>query len=85
MWEEDPRCQQAIYQLLVWTVVVGVVGGFIFSLWSGDWQPYRVLLEFLGVILAALCIYAAGIWTVGHLARKFWNALKRLGHKHDNT
>jgi Na+-transporting methylmalonyl-CoA/oxaloacetate decarboxylase gamma subunit len=39
----------------------------------------------LGVILAALCIYAAGIWTVGHLARKFWNALKRLGHKHDNT
>jgi uncharacterized membrane protein YjjP (DUF1212 family) len=85
MWEEDPRWQQANYRLLVWTVVIGVVGGFVFSLWSGDWQPYRGLLEFLGVILAALCIYAAVIWTVGHLALTLPSVLMKLRHKDDDA
>jgi hypothetical protein len=85
MWEEDPRWQQANYRLLVWTVVIGTVGFFIISLWSGDWQPFRVLLELLGGILGALCIYAAGVWTVGHLVLRFWNALKKLRHKNDDN
>jgi hypothetical protein len=66
-------------------VVIGLVGGFILSLWADDWQPYRVFFEFLGVVMGAICIYAAGVWTVGHLAAKFSTALKKLRHKHDGT
>jgi hypothetical protein len=85
MWEEDPRWQQANFRLLVWSVVIGVVGGFTYSLWSGDWQPYRGFLEILGIILAALCIYAAVVGSVGHLAPKFWGVLKKLRRKNDDT
>jgi uncharacterized membrane protein YjjP (DUF1212 family) len=85
MWEEDPRWQQANYRLLVWLVVIAVVGGFIVSLWSGQWQTYQILLEFLGIILAALCIYAALVWTVGHLALKLGRLLKKLRHKDDDA
>ena len=76
MWEEDPRWQQANYRLLVSAVAIGVVGGFVVALWSGDWQPYQVILEVLGVIVAALCVYAAFVWTVGHLALKLGNVVK---------
>jgi uncharacterized membrane protein YjjP (DUF1212 family) len=85
MWEEDPRWQQANYRLLVSAVAIGVVGGFVVALWSGDWQPYQVFLEVLGVIVAALCVYAALVWTVGHLALKLWNVVKKLRHKHDDA
>jgi hypothetical protein len=85
MWEEDPRWQQANYRLLVSAVAIGVIGGFVIALWSGDWQPYQVFLEALGVIVAALWVYAALVWTVGHLALKLWNVVKKLRHKHDDV
>ncbi len=78
MWEENPKWQQANYRLLVWSIAVGVIFGFFISLWSGDWQPYETFLEALGVILAALCIYAAVIWVIGKLALKFFNRLKKI-------
>ena len=49
MWEEDPRWQQVSYRLLVSAVAIGVVGGFVVALWSGDWRPYQMFLEVLGV------------------------------------
>jgi hypothetical protein len=85
MWEEDPRWQEANYRFLVCSVVIGLVGGFIFSLWTDDWQPYRIFLEALGIILGGLCIYAACVWTIGHMVVKCWSALKKLKRKHDNT
>lgn len=81
MWEEDPRWQQANYRLLVWTVVIGLVGGFLLSLYSGDWQPYYVFLRLLGGFAAVLCAYAALVWTIGHLSIKLWRVLRKLSHK----
>ena len=84
MWEEDPNWQQANYRLLVWTVVIGVIGGLGVSFWSGNWQPYLSFLEALGVFFAALCIYAGLIWTVGHLGVRLYRVVKKLRHKPDD-
>ena len=85
MWDEDPRYQQAHYRLLVWTVVVGTFGGLCVSLWTGDWGPYQTFLEVLGVILAALCIYAALVWTVGHGVAKLVTIAKNWWHGHGQS
>ncbi len=85
MWEEDPRWQQANYRFLVGAVVVGLAGSFLISLFSGDWELFRVFLEVLGVIVAALCIYAAVVWTAAHLVAKIWRAFRKLRHKHDDA
>jgi len=85
MWEEDPRWQQGNYRLLVGAVVIGLIGSFLISLFSGDWQLLGGFLEVLGIILAALCIYAAVVGSVGHLAPKFWGVLKKLRRKNDDT
>jgi hypothetical protein len=83
MWEEDPRWQRSNYRLLVWSVAIGLAGSFLISLLSGDWQLFGIFLQFLGVILAALCIYATMVWTVGHLAVKLWSVVKKWSHKYD--
>jgi chromate transport protein ChrA len=85
MWEEDPRWQQANYRLLVGAVVVGLVGSFLISLFSGDWQLFGGFLEVLGVIFAALCTYAVFVWTVAHLGVKLWRVFRKLGHKNDDA
>jgi len=85
MWEEDPRWQQGNYRLLVGAVVIGLAGSFLISLYSGNWQLFLMFLEVLGVIMAALCIYAAFVWTVTYLGVKLWRVLRKLGHKHDDT
>ena len=85
MWEEDPRWQQANYRLLVGAVVVGLIGSFLISLFSGDWQIVQIFLEILGVILAAICLYAAFVWTVAHLGVMVWRAFKRLMRKRDDA
>jgi hypothetical protein len=77
MWEEDSRWQQANFLLLMWVVVFGVVGGFFEALWLGDWQLYQDLLERMGVVFGALCIYAALIWTTGHLVLMIVRAIRR--------
>jgi hypothetical protein len=85
MWEEDPRWQQANYRLLVGAVVVGLAGSFLVSIFLGDWVIFRGFLMVLGVILAALCIYAAAIWTAAHLVVKMWRAFRKLRRKHDDS
>jgi len=85
MWEEDPRWQQGNYRFLVGAVVIGLIGSFFISLFSSDWQLFRVFLEVLGFILAALCIYAAIVWLVAHLGVKLWRVFKGWGHKHDDA
>lgn len=85
MWDEDPRCLQAIYRFLIWAVAVGLGGGFVLSLCSGDWQPYRVFLETLGGFLTVVCVYALVIWIVGHLSLKLSRVLKKFWHKHGDS
>jgi uncharacterized membrane protein YeaQ/YmgE (transglycosylase-associated protein family) len=85
MWEEDPRWQQAKYRSLVGAVVVGLVGSFLISLFLDQWGIFRGFLEVLGVVLAALCIYAAIVWTAAHLVTKIWRAFRKLRHKHDDA
>jgi hypothetical protein len=67
MWEEDPRWQEANYRLLLWSVVV--LGGVavLASIFTGDWTFARGCFIGAAIILAALVIYAAVVWTVGHL------------------
>jgi hypothetical protein len=60
MWEEDPRWQQGNYRLLVGSAFVGLLGSFVISLFSGDWEIIQVFLEVLGVIIGStlrLCSY----------------------------
>ena len=85
MWEEDPKWQQANYHFLVGAVIVGFVGSFLISLFLGEWQIFRFFLEALGVVLSALCIYAAIIWTAAHLLVRIWRAFSKLRHRHDDT
>jgi len=83
MWEEDPRWQQANYRLLVGAVGFGLIGYFLLSLFSSDWHYLRIFLEVLGVIAAALCLYAIVVWTGAHLGTLAWRAFTRtrLGPK----
>jgi hypothetical protein len=62
MWEEDSKYQQGNFRALVWAVVIGLIGSFLISLVSGDWQLFKLFLEVMGVVLAALCLYAAIVW-----------------------
>jgi len=81
MWEEDPRVQESNYRLLLWSVAVGLVVGLLVALWTGDWSYYLMFLEMLGIILAALCIYAVLVWTIGHLVRWTWRLARRFKRK----
>jgi hypothetical protein len=78
MWEEYPRWQEGNYRLLVWLVIIGVSGTFILSLWTGEWETFFAIVKVLGVLTAALCVYAATLWTVGHLGLFLWSMLKKL-------
>jgi len=81
MWDEDPRCQESIYRLLVWSVGFGLVGGAILAFWADDWSGYKIFLRILAIATVALCIYAAVIWVVGHSLRGIWSCLQKLKRK----
>ena len=85
MWDEDPRWQQSQYRTLVWAVAIGLIGSSVISIFSGDWQIVIRFLEALGVILAALGLYAAFAWTVAHLGVVLYRKFKRLAHRHDDA
>lgn len=78
MWDEDPRVQESIYRVLLWSVVVGLVGGFIVAFWSGEWSYYLMFLEALAIFLVALCLYAALVWSIGDLVRLLWRLARRF-------
>jgi hypothetical protein len=84
MWEEDPKYQQGNFRALVWAVVIGLIGSFLISLVSGDWQLFKLFLEVMGVVLAALCVYGAFVWIMARLVMKLWRAFRKLGHKPDD-
>jgi hypothetical protein len=77
MWDEDPKYQKSSYRFLVWGVALVVVGGLVLTLWSGDWASYGQSLTWLAVGFAALCVYAALVWTIGHTIRRTLRWLKR--------
>jgi hypothetical protein len=83
MWEEDPRWQRANYRILLGMAGIAVVGGFVVSLSSDDWEPYCVFLGLLGGFLAVLCAYAGLVWTVGQLSIRLWGILKKFSYNQD--
>lgn len=80
MWDENPRYLEVCYRFLLWIVGVGLVWGLVVSLWSGDWVPYWMFLKILGFALTTLCVYAALVWTVVHLAWTLQGIARKLRH-----
>ena len=66
IWEEDPRWQQAQYKFLVWSVGVCGLLAIVVSAFIGDWSVARAYFTAVGVVVAAVCVYAAVVWTVAH-------------------
>jgi hypothetical protein len=67
MWEEDPRWQAAKYRFLLGGVAAVAVVSGVSSFVTGNWSYLRSFCISLGVLLGALCIYAAIIRTVALL------------------
>lgn len=65
MWDEDPRCQESLYETLKVAVAFFLVAGLLVAWWVGDWSAYFVGLRACGLALAALLIYATIVWSVG--------------------
>jgi len=80
MWEEDPRWQQAQYKILVWSVGVSGPFALFVSALTGDWSVARWYFTAVGVVVAALCVYAAVVWMVGHAAMLLIKFFKRVFH-----
>jgi hypothetical protein len=78
MWDEDPRCQESIYRLLIWSVGIGLVGGAILAFWADDWSGYKTFLRILALTALALCSYAAVIWVLGHSAKWICRCFQKL-------
>jgi hypothetical protein len=85
MWEEDPRWQQANYRFLLWSVGIVGVAAVLFSVFDGDWTFARYYFLGLGVVLAALCIYAAIVWTVAQVAFLLIRLCRKLFHGDRDT
>jgi hypothetical protein len=69
MWDEDLRYQKAVYQFLIGSVAILTLVAMLVSLLERSWEPLRSLFFVFGIILAALCIYAATIWFVAHIVQ----------------
>jgi hypothetical protein len=76
-WEEDPRWQQAQYRFLLWCLGVGTLLVTALSLWYRDWEPIGYWLAALAVLVAALGLYAALIWTAAQALRLLAKLIRR--------
>jgi hypothetical protein len=83
MWEEDPKWQQAKYRAVVYLGLLTVPVLIFISLWLNDRSPALAVLETSGILLAALCIYAALVWTIGNSIKALWRlaASRRQGRE----
>ena len=81
LWEEDPRWQEANYRFLVFLVAVLTVGVVIWSAWMQESTIIGYWFLGLGVLFFALCIYAAIVWTVGHMSLWLGRLFKRMVHR----
>ncbi len=83
MWEEDPKWQQAKYRILVCLGFVTVPVLIFLSLWLDNWSPALAVLGTLGILFAALCIYAALVWIIGNSIKVLWMLVCKLRQKQD--
>ena len=86
MWEEDPRYQNAVYRFLIGTVVVLTLIAMAVSILESDWGLFRYWLLGLGVLFAALCLYAAIAWLVVHIVCLTARLVRKVfrGGRHDD-
>jgi len=81
MWEEDPRWQEANYRFHVFLVAALTIGVVIWSAWMHEWTIIGYWLLGLGILFFALCIYAAIVWTVGHMILWLVRLFRRMVHR----
>jgi hypothetical protein len=72
MWEEDPKWRQAKYSTWVCLGFVAVAVAIFLSLWLDNGSPALAVLGTLAILFAALCIYAALVWTIGNSIKALW-------------
>jgi hypothetical protein len=69
MWEDDPRYQNAIYRFLIGTIIALTLIATVFSILEKNWEFLRSWFLGLGVIIAAICLYALIIWLIVQVVR----------------
>ena len=69
MWEEDPRYQNAVCRFLIGSVVALTLIATAASILERDWEFLSYWFSGLGIVFAALCLYAAVVWLVVHIVR----------------
>jgi hypothetical protein len=82
MWEEDPKWQNATYRFLVASVIVLTVIVAAWSIVGKDWKFLFFWSSGLGIIIAALCVYAAIMWLIAHGVESVINLIRRLLRRH---
>jgi hypothetical protein len=83
MWEEDPRWQEANYRLLVGGTAGLTLLATAYGLIFREWHFLAVWFSVLGVLVGALCLYAAVICSVVYGIRSvakqlFWKPVYEL-------
>jgi hypothetical protein len=69
MWEEDPRYQNAVCRFLIGSVFALTLIATAASILERDWEFLSYWFLGLGIVFAALCLYAAIVWLIVHIVR----------------
>jgi hypothetical protein len=69
MWEEDPRYQKAVYRFLIGSVVILTLIATAASILERDWEFLGYWFTGLGMVIAALCLYATAACLVVQIVR----------------
>jgi cytochrome c biogenesis protein CcdA len=85
MWEEEPKWQKATGRALVFVVAFAFVFSLGVSLRTGHWDAFRTVVMWIGIFAAAICLYAALVWTLAHLVAMLWKIFEKFGHKHSGN
>ena len=82
MWEEDPRWQNATYRFLAASIIVLTV---IVAAWSIVGKDRKFLIFWfsgLGIVVVALCVYAAIMWLIAHGVESVIYLIRRFLRRH---
>jgi len=85
MREEDPKSQKAKCRISVCWALIPVAVAIFVSLWFDGWSPTLAILGTLGILFAALCVYAALVWSIGNSIRVAWRLAGKLREKQNSS
>ena len=78
MWEEEPRYQNIAYRFLIGSVVTLTLIATVASILNRDWEFLRLWFLGLGVVFAAICLYAAIVWLVVQIVRLIARLMRKV-------